>query len=42
MKKIYAEWILEGVFDNGFFNSWESYFNFTFNPEITVLLVKEM
>lgn len=42
MKKIYAEWVLDGVFGNGFFNTWEEYFDFMFNPEINVLLVKEV
>nr|DAT93729.1 MAG TPA: Proprotein convertase subtilisin/kexin type 9 convertase, subtilisin, HYDROLASE.4A [Caudoviricetes sp.] len=42
MKKIYAEWTLRGVFDNSFFNTWEEYFDFVFDPEIDVLLVKEV
>lgn len=42
MKKIYAEWTLRGVFNNCFFNTWKEYFNFMFNPEINVLLVKEV
>ncbi len=42
MKKIYAEWTLKGVFGNGFFNTWEEYFDFMFDPEIDVLLVKEV
>lgn len=42
MKKIYAEWIIKGVFGNAFFDTWESYIDFMFNPEIDVLLVKEV
>ena len=42
MKKIYAKWTLRGVFDNAFFDTWEEYFDFMFNPEIDVLLVKEV
>ena len=42
MKKIYAEWTFKGVFGNGFFNTWEEYFDFMFDPEIDVLLVKEV
>lgn len=42
MKKVYAEWTLKGVFDNAFFDTWEEYFDFMFNPEINVLLVKEV
>lgn len=41
MKKIYAEWIVRNVFDNGFFDSWEEFFNFAFDPAINILLVKE-
>lgn len=42
MKKIYVEWTLRGVFDNAFFDTWEEYFDFMFDPEIDVLLVKEV
>lgn len=42
MKKIYAEWTVKGVFDNAFFDTWEEYFDFMFDPEIDVLLVKEV
>lgn len=41
MKKVYAEWVKKGVFDNAFFNLWEEYFDFVFDPEITILFVKE-
>jgi hypothetical protein len=42
MNKVYAEWTKKGVFGNGFFNSWEEYFDFVWNPEITILLVEEV
>lgn len=41
MKKIYAEWKINGVFENGFFWSNEEFNNFTFSPEIEVLMIKE-
>ena len=41
MKKVYAEWVKKGVFDNAFFNSWEKYFDFVFDHKITILFVKE-
>lgn len=41
MNKVYAEWVKKGVFGNAFFNSWEEYFDFVFDPEINILLVKE-
>lgn len=37
---IYAEWKLYGKFDNGFFKSWNEYFEATFNPDMQILLVK--
>lgn len=37
---IYAEWIKNGHFDNGFFPSWGAYYDFTFDPEIEVKVVR--
>lgn len=42
MNKIYAMWILNDTLNDGFFDSWEEYFNFVWNPEITILLVEEV
>ena len=39
---IYAEWIKDGNFDNGFFPSLDAYHNFTFDPEIEVKVVREI
>ena len=36
MKKIYAEWYINGNFDNRFFSSWDEYYAFTFNPNVGV------
>lgn len=37
---IYAEWTLNGVFDNGIFRCWGEYHNVMFNPDIEIILVK--
>lgn len=39
---IYAEWTLYGNFENGIFNSWAEYFAATFNPDIVLLVVREI
>lgn len=39
--RIYAEWMIDGVFDNGFFASWDEYHSFMFSPEIELILVRE-
>lgn len=39
---VYAEWIKDGHFDNGFFPSWDAYHDFTFDPEIEVKVVREI
>lgn len=42
MNKIFAMWTLNGTLNDGFFDSWEEYFDFVWNPEITILLVEEV
>lgn len=39
---IYAEWTLNGEFDNGIFSSWDSYHAATFNPDMNILVVRVM
>ncbi len=34
--RIYAEWFIDGQFDNGIFTTWAEYFAATFNPEIII------
>ena len=41
IKKIYAEWLLYGVFHNGFFASYEDFIKETFNPDIEIICIKE-
>lgn len=38
--KIYAEWKINSVFDNGFFNSWDEYHAVFFDPNIELLRVR--
>lgn len=38
--RIYAEWTLDGVFNNGFFTTWDAYHAATFNPDIEIKVVK--
>lgn len=37
---IYAEWTLYGVFENGFFDTWENFIRATFSPDIEILAIK--
>ena len=39
---IYAEWILSGELDNGFFPTWDEYHAAMFNPDIKTILVKKI
>ena len=39
---IYAEWTLNGEFDNGIFHTWDAYHAATFNPDINITLVRVM
>ena len=39
---VYAEWILNGEFDNGLFRTWDEYHAAMFNPEIKIILVKKI
>lgn len=38
--KIYAEWEKDGIFDNGFFNTWDEYHAAFFNPNIELLCIR--
>lgn len=38
--KIYAEWKKGGIFDNGFFNTWDEYHVAFFNPDIELLCIR--
>lgn len=42
MNRIYAEWTKDDVFDNGFFPSWDAYYDLTFDPRIEVKLVRKI
>ena len=35
--KIYAEWMLNGKFNQGEFCSWGDYYTATFSPEVVIL-----
>lgn len=35
--KIYAEWMLDGKFNQSEFDSWSDYYAATFNPEVEIL-----
>ncbi len=37
---IYAEWLKDGVFGNGFFGTWESFWDYTFSPDYDVTCIK--
>ena len=37
---IYAEWTLNGTWDNKLFLSWDEYHGFMFNPDIELIRVK--
>lgn len=39
---IYAEWTLNGAFDNGIFPTWDAYHAATFNPDMNITLVRVM
>lgn len=39
---IYAEWTINGVFDNGIFPTWNAYYSATFNPNMVVTFVRVM
>lgn len=39
---IYAEWELNGKFDNGIFHSWDEYHAAMFNPDIDIILFRIM
>ena len=39
---IYAEWTINGIFDNGIFPTWAAYYYATFNPDTIVKLVRVM
>ena len=39
---IYAEWKKDGNFNNGFFDTWEAWYEFSFSPEMEILKVKEV
>lgn len=39
---IYAEWILDGEFNNGFFKTAEDFIRATFNPDIEFITIKEV
>ena len=39
---IYAEWLINGEFNNAFFTGWNEYHAATFSPEIEILFVKEI
>lgn len=37
---IYAEWTLDGEFDNGIFPTWDAYHAAMFNPDIEILTIR--
>ena len=39
---IYAEWTLNGAFDNGIFPTWDAYHAATFNPDMNITSVRVM
>lgn len=39
---IYAEWMLYGQFDNAFFANWDEYHAATFNPDIEIMVVRDI
>lgn len=39
---IYAEWTINGIFDNGIFPTWDAYHNATFSPDMIVIFVRAM
>ena len=38
--EIYAEGEKDGIFDNGFFNTWDEYYAAFFNPDIELSCVR--
>lgn len=40
--EVYAEWVKNGVFDNGFFHTWDEWHDFSFDPDIEVQLVRKV
>lgn len=39
---IYAEWIADGKFENGFFATWDAFHAATFIPCIEIKVVKQL
>lgn len=37
---IYAEWTINGIFDNGIFPTWDAYHDAAFNPDMIITLVR--
>lgn len=39
---VYAEWVVNGEFENGIFRTYGELFEVTFSPDIEILLIREM
>lgn len=39
--KIYVEWLIDGSFENGIFDTWDEVHSITFCPDVEILAIKK-